>query len=733
MELINTQEYSLSQLFTTKNRKIVIPDFQRDYCWGDQTHGEKHNIDIVSSFIDTLIDEFNENNNVDVILGKIDVYEYPNNFINLTDGQQRITTLYLLLGMLYKFESKSDTKNLIKNCLCSEVNEPYLQYAVRESTIFFLNDLVNEFFFNGQNLTAVEIINQPWYFSEYNLDPSIHSMLSALQTIEKRKKQLTVKGFSNFLINHIKIQYYDVQEKKHGEERFVIINTTGKSLTTSENLKPILLASNQNKLFAEQWEIRETFFWKNRNIKEIIADDGVNDFLSWCFKIIDKQDDIDIIRKAKVLYKSKSIDFNTEYYLKQIQKIFNSLEKLVEYCQEDDFKRLFNQINDNKDISNLSDIRNLSYEKLYNVILPLLAFITKFEDDKINSLKFLRRLRKNYFDLKWLDRNSNYVDWRYVLQIIEKSNTTQQVFNFNENKITLTPIQNVKLNQWFNIEEQLKVRLTEHSLKIEEWEDHEDFMGDLSFLFKVQNIKNDENIIPNLDLDSSVDFDKLKMVFNNYKATIDLISSTNSAINNIKLSNMFRLFRLYIGCNSVGHIYRASWDFEGVLFSTLNREHLFKLEYMKLLKSNDLLSYATNFIKNKIKENDIFNLQQFSAEKLINAWLTLKVFYANHKDVLLNFYDGNETGVSAYVKQNDNRLLDDQDFSIENSICGFAVRSGFGGGNYVHYTNEGLWCKSDIIDTPFSDIDYSKENRTVQQLHKNKNTIEFIINTLINA
>ena len=48
MELINTREYSLSQLFSTSNRRVIIPDFQRDYCWGDKTHGEKHNSDIVS-------------------------------------------------------------------------------------------------------------------------------------------------------------------------------------------------------------------------------------------------------------------------------------------------------------------------------------------------------------------------------------------------------------------------------------------------------------------------------------------------------------------------------------------------------------------------------------------------------------------------------------------------------------------------------------------------------------
>ena len=153
MDLSSTQEYSLSKLFSTPNRKIIIPDFQRDYCWGDKTHGEKHDTDIVSSFVDTLIEEFKGNKSTDVLLGKIDVYEHPKNYIYLTDGQQRLTSLYLLLGMLYRNEKNVEQKEKIKRCLISDFEknhddkEPYLQYAVRESTVFFLRDLVFKTFY----------------------------------------------------------------------------------------------------------------------------------------------------------------------------------------------------------------------------------------------------------------------------------------------------------------------------------------------------------------------------------------------------------------------------------------------------------------------------------------------------------------------------------------------------------------------------------------------------------
>ena len=171
--LQNDQYYSLSQLFSTAHRKIIIPDFQRDYCWGDSIHGEKQDTNIIGSFIDTLIEEFKENKDTNIYLGKIDVYTSSKNLnthIYLTDGQQRLTSLYLLLGMLYRVEPNQEIKENLKNSLISdyELNdddqEPYLQYAVRETTVFFLRDLVNLFFLNPQDLKAATIINQNWYF-----------------------------------------------------------------------------------------------------------------------------------------------------------------------------------------------------------------------------------------------------------------------------------------------------------------------------------------------------------------------------------------------------------------------------------------------------------------------------------------------------------------------------------------------------------------------------------------
>lgn len=734
MELRTNEYYSLSELFGTENRKIIIPDFQRDYCWGDKTHGEENDTDIVSNFLDTLIEEYENNKDSDVLLGKIDVYEHPKDHIYLTDGQQRLTTLFLLIGMLLKRENNDAIKSKLKKCLISDFEddeddkEPYLQYSVRESTVFFMRDLVNEFFIKENSLKISDIQNQPWFFNEYNLDPSIQSILSALRMIESKEKEIN-GGFAEFVITKIKIQYYDVKDKKHGEERFVIINTTGKGLTTSENIKPILLGNIGNSEYSKQWEHRETWFWKNRD-KEDIADHGVNDFLTWCFQIIDKQDEIDIIKNAKQLLKGKGNEKRNKDYLNKIQILYESLLDLIEYLQKDRFQAQIKFINDGKSVDNIIEIRKLSIPKRQNVVLPLLSFISKFNNEEA-VYQFLRRLRKNYFDLLWKDRNENYVDWRYVLQIIASSNTLEEVLSFETKEHTIKTIQNVKLNNWFNEEEKAKQSLFEHKSQLEEWEDHRDFMGDLTFIFQSYQINEEDTVMPQPISIINLEIEKLKSIYSNYQCSVDLIRSDEKAQKNIQLANMYRLFRLFIGCNVVGHIYRASYDFEGVLFSTLNREHLFKVEFMKLLKSENQLEHCTKYVKESVIKQDIFNLSDFSTDKFIKAWLTLKVFHANMNNVLLAFYDGNETGVAAYVNKDKNRLIESAEFSLENSICGFGVRSSFGSGNYVHYAgHENNWLKPNIIDTPFAGIEMDAKMRTKNQLNENLKAIEKIIQSI---
>ena len=55
------ETYNLKQLFSGDN-KIIIPDLQRDYCWGDDSHTEEKR-DLVAGFVNNLITLFDVGKN----------------------------------------------------------------------------------------------------------------------------------------------------------------------------------------------------------------------------------------------------------------------------------------------------------------------------------------------------------------------------------------------------------------------------------------------------------------------------------------------------------------------------------------------------------------------------------------------------------------------------------------------------------------------------------------------
>ena len=103
--LVTGEVCTLHKLFS-KNNVVIIPDLQRDYCWGTKTIDK----DLVGDFVRNI----KNNSKSDLSLGLIYGYQAPVGHIQLCDGQQRITTLFLLLGLINK-----QSNNYFQNQLIS--------------------------------------------------------------------------------------------------------------------------------------------------------------------------------------------------------------------------------------------------------------------------------------------------------------------------------------------------------------------------------------------------------------------------------------------------------------------------------------------------------------------------------------------------------------------------------------------------------------------------------------
>ena len=722
--LRNGEEFSLRELFSHDN-KIVIPDLQRDYCWGDSAYieQEKSQKELVSGFVgDYLLTSFKEKSSTskDLMLGLVYGYEEPLNCFNICDGQQRITTLFLLLGMVNRYSDGEFNDYIISSTEMQDDYEPHLLYSIRESTLYFLSDLSLHFFIKNSIPNVSLIKKSNWYFDEYERDASVQSMLAALETIEKilvNEKTVDYKSFGHFLLNNLKMIYYDMENRARGEETYIVINTTGEPLSSTENIKPILLGSiSDNKVYNEQWEEREDWFWQNRG-RDLCADDGMKQFFIWFWqsKLLqektykdDKEFPID--PRKEFLNIDKNAYAST---LDEVKSYFDALKYCVDILNEDEEikKQLyFIQPPKRNCIGTYSWLR----EQDNNIVLPLIGYIKKFKQpQKFNA--FIRRIRRNWFD-SIRNRhmsgepasNTYFVDWRYVLQIIGNSTEEDEVLNYdtevNSSSIRLIP--NVRLNQWNNEDEVNKKDLCggdeEKEKAVWEWEDNKDMMGDLSILWKT--------------LDSSLNWNDAHKVYNTFNLLLkcfcneNYVRDTNDPLV-FNIANYYRLFRVLRGYYAPGHIDYTK-NMNGAWFSWREEDpvyfyYLLDPALARVLKADskeELLSLLKeevrkSVLKSGIVNNNLPNINDdnFRSIPYLKLWLTAKTLWAEKYGLLLSYWDG--AGIAAWDDCQKNKIDPELPFTLANSHCGYAICRP---ANRIAYVSKEKIDKEEYFDTQIS-------------------------------
>lgn len=102
---IEVNKQSVKQFLETgKVKKFIIPEYQRPYAWSDEQ---------IQVLFDDLTEYTANNNESTYFLGSIVAYENDNQEQEIIDGQQRITTLFLLLRAIYAKLEDSNEKEAI--------------------------------------------------------------------------------------------------------------------------------------------------------------------------------------------------------------------------------------------------------------------------------------------------------------------------------------------------------------------------------------------------------------------------------------------------------------------------------------------------------------------------------------------------------------------------------------------------------------------------------------------
>ena len=294
---MKTGRYKLKDLFDNKEiDQIIIPEIQRDYVW------TKYNVkgllnSIFSHYeekVDLELDITCQGNDIteeeraflteeyrrlrfNTRIGFI--YAYKDDSYNgklfLIDGQQRMTTLYLLLLALY---SKNDKKSFRE--MYFKEGLPTIDYKVRETSHDFMVDFIN----HQLSGDSTSFKSSPKYYTIYDLDVTAKSILSNYEVIvdyikEKKLSATKLNDFKDYVENYIEFNYFDTNISSQGERLYLYMNSRGEDLSRQESLKAMLIERSDNKLEdGKMWEDWQDFFWQNRG-NNVNADKGFFEFI----------------------------------------------------------------------------------------------------------------------------------------------------------------------------------------------------------------------------------------------------------------------------------------------------------------------------------------------------------------------------------------------------------------------------------------------------------------------
>ena len=121
MSKLNVDQKTIFELFSDKKADFLIPDYQRPYAWGEDQCQTLWDDIFQFSFPDNNYEAFDENE--EYFLGSIVTFKNEKGKSEVIDGQQRLTTLMLILRAFYdKFANMQDknsklTRDRIEKCI----------------------------------------------------------------------------------------------------------------------------------------------------------------------------------------------------------------------------------------------------------------------------------------------------------------------------------------------------------------------------------------------------------------------------------------------------------------------------------------------------------------------------------------------------------------------------------------------------------------------------------------
>ena len=268
IEQLNVKQF----LETGREEPFLVPDYQRPYSWGEE--------EIVTLFNDLLlftegdVSKKNKNSNDTYFLGTVISFKNENGEQEIIDGQQRITSLFLLLRAIYtKLKTFSKKTNLYDELL-SEI-EPILWKNVIKSEGAVKNVLISSSVINDEGNNILKGILENGVTKEvandrYSVNYTLFQRLFDGLVYENPGLMFE---FVRYVLNRTLICPIITESQEGALNIFSTLNTRGMPLSESDIFKAKIynfLDDSQKNRFIERWkELTEKAEYVNEDIQQI--------------------------------------------------------------------------------------------------------------------------------------------------------------------------------------------------------------------------------------------------------------------------------------------------------------------------------------------------------------------------------------------------------------------------------------------------------------------------------
>ena len=527
--------------------KIEIPRIQRNYAQGRENESIVRN-----SFLNDLVTVLNSDDAdicLDFIYGSVLNYEdikkeEKKKFIPV-DGQQRLTTLYLLYWYVNNCFAKEKNKKI------NEVLKKFT-YEIRDSSKSFCNNLIEKGLnkITNKNKISEKIKTQVWYLLDWNMDPTIKAMLIMLDEIEQRLNDPKIKreNIINSTIENEKIYFYSIEINDFGsaDEIYIKMNSRGKELTLFENFKSKLekyIEKVYDKEYLNMYNSRIdnkwlNYFWKklkkmkNNDVEENeienIDDWLINIYMTifenqYAVTLLEKDDDT-IENEIKyfdnfITYQGKrEIDFDNLVDMGKINKdCIKQSQLLFEYFSNKDENNDLNIVNQNDMYEKIMNINkshsnDLRPEKVeLFAVCKFLQYKNKEELESYEKLELSKILYfvRNIVENMYMDSAKRYCmmisNINNILNLVFKENGIEQylkkVSQYNHDDINELFNKNGEFDREFTYLLRGEITKAKHISQNDEWkreilkiDKNTYFKGNTQFLFEFIKECNDEKL-----------------------------------------------------------------------------------------------------------------------------------------------------------------------------------------------------------------------------------------------